>query len=144
MAQVSPKVVSKPTPVAKPTAAPAEAKVKKEKKTRPAYPGIGNASPDIYPFPGTPLDYSFDSHAKLKKKDFKTASDFVIYRAQELEHKAGKLRKFAEELKTRGTGAGAVKRLEKMVDKVAQLRAQLAASGVDVAELLAKLSAPKA
>lgn len=85
-----------------------------------------------------PADYDMDRHAPTLKRNWLKEEDFYEYRAVTHEHHAKKWRDRAEESKRMGTGAdrAAKKRLTKMTAKVAELRASLEASGVDVDELL--------
>lgn len=85
-----------------------------------------------------PADYDMDRHAPILKKNWLKEDEFYEYRAKGHDHLAAKWRERAEESKRMGTGAdrAAKKRLTKMTAKVAELRASLEASGVDVDALL--------
>lgn len=112
-----------------------------EKANRPgrkAHPSVGNKDTNVYPFKELPGDFDFATMKGLKKKDFATDAAYYEYRAKELEARAAKFRTQAEEAKKMGTSAERknAKRLVKLREKMDELKAQLAAQGVDVESLL--------
>lgn len=127
---------------ARPTAPSKPNKVKKPGRAE--HPLVGNKDTNVFPFKAVPDDFAFDTMKPLKKKSFATDAAFFEYRAKEMEFKAGKFRAQAEEAKKVGTGAerNKAKKLVKLQSKIAELRAQLEAQGVDVEELIKKAADP--
>lgn len=85
-----------------------------------------------------PEGFSFDEHKALKKKNFEPDALYYEHRAVQLELKAKKFREKADEAKkygSRKTQAMAKKTL-KLQEKMDELKAQLAAQGIDVESLL--------
>lgn len=120
-------------------------KINKPKKPgRPEHPLVGNQDTSLFPFKAVPDDFAFDTMKPLKKKSFATDAAYFEYRAKEMDHKADKFRAQAEESKKAGTGAerNKAKKLVKLQSKIAELRAQLEAQGVDVEELIKKAAEP--
>lgn len=117
------------------------APVKTKKPGRKAHPSVGNKDTSVYPFKALPEDFDFATMKGLKKKDFATDAAYYEYRAKELEARAAKFRTQAEEAKKMGTGTERknAKRLVKLQEKMAELKAQLSAQGVDVESLLKTL-----
>lgn len=128
---------------------------KKDKKNRAAKPDVsttkvkpsgrtvfglvGSKDSEVYPFTDmTPEGFDPKVHKSLKKKDFAADHLFFLFRADELDSKAAAFRKQAVEAEKLGSSKdrGRMKRLVKLQDKVAELKQQLEAQGVDVEELL--------
>ena len=140
MAKVTPSIKSsKPT-----TSTETEAKVKKTSK-RVKHTLVGNKDAKIYPFATLPTDFDFAKHAGLKKKDFANTGEFFEYKAKECEAKAAAFRVKAKEESTTGGGKAKQKarRLVKMIDKMDELKKQLALQGINVEELLKATAAEK-
>ena len=87
-----------------------------------------------------PPDWDFDAFNPVKRKNFEKDDVFYEYKVSECEWKARKYKEKAEEARTLGSAAdrGKAKRLRSMQEKMAELRAELEAQGVNVDELLAK------
>lgn len=104
-----------------------------------AFKSVGSKDPKVYPFTEVePEGFDFKVHKSLKKRDFAADHLFYLYRATELDNKAAAFRKQAEDAEKLGSvkDRGRMKRLVKLQDKVAELKQQLEAQGVDVEELL--------
>jgi len=86
-----------------------------------------------------PEKFDFAKNKPLKKTDFKNEDLFFEYKAAECDAKAIVFRAKAEESKKLGStkDRAKAKRLLKMQEKMAELREQLEADGVNVEELLA-------
>ena len=115
----------------------------KPAKTKPGranHPLVNSKDTNVFPFKVLPTDFDFDTMKGLKKKSFATEAAYYDYRAKEMDHKAAKFRVQAEEAKKTGSGAerNKAKKLVKLQSKMAELKAQLAAQGVDVDALLKK------
>lgn len=125
-------------PSAKPVVAVAGDKPVKEPKRKP-HALIGSKDPNVYPFTAVPADYDHETMQPLKKRDFALDHLFYEFRAEHHDRAAAALRKQAVESKALGGKAAAseAKRLRRMTDKIAELKAKLAAGGVDVEALLA-------
>lgn len=103
------------------------------------FESVGSKDPKMYPFTEIePKGFDFKTHKSLKKRDFAADHLFYLYRATELDNKAAAFRKQAEDAEKLGSvkDRGRMKRLVKLQDKVAELKQQLEAQGVDVEELL--------
>lgn len=114
--------------------------VKAKKPGRANHPLVNSKDTSVFPFKALPDDFAFDTMKGLKKKSFATEAAYYDYRAKEMDHKATKFRAQAEEAKNVGSGAerNKAKKLVKLQSKMAELKAQLEAQGVDVNELLKK------
>jgi len=130
-----PPVGTKPTDPG--TSDPAGQKAPSGKRT--VHPSVGNEDVKVYPFTETPGDFDFDTHVALKKKDFAADHMYYTFQAEKLDFKATMFREKAEEARKMGSAKerSKAKRLRKMQTKMAELRAQLEAQGLDVDELLA-------
>ena len=112
-------------------------KAKKESKRKP-HPLVGSKDENVYPFGTTPADYDFAKMKPLGKKDFESDHTFFSYKAADADFRADFYRARAEEAKVLGSSKerAKAKRLVKMQEKIAELRAQLEDQGVDVDALL--------
>lgn len=89
-----------------------------------------------------PADWDAKVHKPLRRKDFTGDHVFLERRATELEAKAKQLRIEAEEARKLGNSAdrAKAKKLRSMLDKVADLKKELEAQGIDVTSLVSGLS----
>lgn len=85
-----------------------------------------------------PEGFSFDEHKALKKKNFETDALYYEHRAVQLELRAKKFREKADESKKYGSRKeqSTAKKVLKLQEKMNELKAQLAAQGIDVESLL--------
>jgi len=112
---------------------------KPKKPGRVAFPQVGNKDEKIYPFDvAMPEGFNWKQHKSLKKRDYTADHLFYEFRALECDHKAILFRAQAEESQKLGSAKdrGRAKRLIKLQEKMAELKSQLTAQGVDVEELL--------
>lgn len=126
--------ISKAPTGAQPGAAGPKADEKKEKPKRTPYRAEGAAVLEAIP-----ADFNPRKHLPLKKADFKDEWTYFEYRAQLAEKNAASFRKQAEESKSLGSTADRVKakRMVQMMKRMAELEAELKASGVDIDALKA-------
>jgi hypothetical protein len=91
-----------------------------------------------------PDDFKSTLHKALKGKDFADECVYLNAKADKFEKLAKKFRADAEESKRLGGIKGNVKakKLVALQKRMADLKASLAAEGIDVAELLSKLVPP--
>lgn len=117
-------------------------KAKKESK-RKQHPLVGSKDDNVYPFAEMPDDFDFVKMKSLNKKDFESDHQFFIYKAADADYRAEDYRERAEEAKTLGSSKerAKAKRLVKMQEKIAELRAQLEEDGVNVDALLENAAA---
>jgi len=130
--------VEKSTP-AKPTQEPPAKKV-----GRVDHPNVASADTKLYPFKeAVPAGYDFAKHKPLKKRDYEADHLFYEYRAVDCENKAKAFRVQAEEAKLLGSAQdrNKAKRYVKLQEKMAVLKSQLIAQGINVEELLATAAA---
>jgi len=149
-AKTPPKPEVKPevTVAAKPEETKPEGEKKKTKTKKVTYPGL---KPDVAgkgtaKLTAWPTDHDEKQHLPLRKSDFENEAPWLIHRAEFLEGVAKRLRVEAEQSLTLGNKADRVKakRLTRLQDQMAAVRAELAASGVDVDKLMAGVAMPKA
>jgi hypothetical protein len=87
-----------------------------------------------------PENFSFAQHKTLKRKNFATDELYYLHRATEMTFKADAFKTKATEAKSLGANRathGKAKRLVRLQDKIAELKAQLTEQGIDVDALLA-------
>lgn len=86
-----------------------------------------------------PEGFDFDKFRPLKKRDFTSEHLFYEHKAAQMDHKAAAFRAQGEEAKKLGSTKerAKAKRLIKMTEKMAELRKQLEAQGIDVDAVLA-------
>ena len=145
----NPKAVQNEAPKPESTAAPgtvdpagaAEEKASKVKKE--LYPALVDpANPDGYePLTVVPENWDPKVHKGILRKHFAEDDVFFDWRASRLEKQAASYRQQAEESRKLGSMKGRVKakKLLSMQKRIADLKASLAAEGVDVAALLASI-----
>lgn len=111
---------------------------------RPTHPNVGSSDPNVYPFREVPADYDPDTMANLRRRDFAHEATFFDYRANLAERAMNRFRGLAREAREQGDSKqrAAAKRLVKMTEKIAALRQQLEAGGVDINEVLAAAATP--
>jgi CRISPR/Cas system-associated protein Cas5 (RAMP superfamily) len=96
----------------------------------------------------TPIPEGFDfaKHVPLKKTNFKSSGTFLRHKSEMLKWQASKLTTSADDLEKKGLRiealgdektAGKVKKVERLQNTLAELREQLAASGINIDEILA-------
>ena len=85
-----------------------------------------------------PEGFTFSVHKPLKKKNFVDEALFYDHKAAEMEFKREKFAAQAEECRKSGSPKqrAAKKRIIKLSEKMNELKKQLAAQGINVAELL--------
>ena len=107
-------------------------------KPKPKHPSVNSKDTSVYPFTETPPDFDFVKQAPLKKRDFATDWQYFTHKSKDGQFKVEVWKTKAEEAKTLGSGKerAKAKRLRKMQAKMAELRAQLEAQGIDVEALL--------
>lgn len=120
-------------------------KAKKEKVVRIPHPAIkadaqGKGTVKLEDFPA---DYDPKIHKQLRKADFVNEAPFLERRAAQLEKAAANLRAEAAQARTLGSTADRqkAKKLKSMIDKVAELRKEFEAQGLDVDALVGQLGA---
>lgn len=117
------------------SAAKPEAK-KAERKGKPAFPLTASKDPKVYPFQvAMPTGYDPEKYARLKRSDFGSKALYFEYRAQLCELDAKNWRDAAK-----GGTKSAQKRFKKLQSKLADLRKQLEADGIDADELIAEMA----
>ena len=114
-----------------------EGKKKVGAKKRPNHPVIEALGKNEF-ITELPVDFDFQTQRGIARKKWASDSAYFDYKAQDYEFRATKMRGFAENARTFGSKneQAKAKRLIKMTDKVAELRAQLILQGVDVDSLL--------
>ena len=127
---------------AKSSAAPGttDEKGSKEKVEKVVYPGLlGDIDPETKEparlvLKDWPEDFDPKKHKPLLKRDFETEAPWLINRAEKLEAQAKAYRDEAEMVKKLGSkqDRAKAKKLIQMRDRMAELRAQLEAEGIDV------------
>ena len=129
-----------------PTATPKPGKKKKEKVAKIDYPGLLNDKGEVVRLTVWPEDFDSSKHKGLKKAHFECESIYLFKKADEAEARAKSLREQAEDAKTLGSSKDAAKskKLKKYLKQAEELKAQLAAAGVDVEKLLAADEAKEA
>lgn len=114
-------------------------KADKKKAGRVTHPALaGDAKLDA-----VPDDFDPAAHKPLKKSDFADETVFMLFQADQLEARAAALREDVVRIRELG-GAKELRQAKKisaMLGKVDELKAQLAEDGVDVAKLLAAITA---
>lgn len=116
----------------------------KEKPKKVPYPGLkpdekGKATVKLETWPD---DFDPKLHKPLRRGDMKDESVWLLRKAEEHDKKAADLRKEAEIVKTTGGKQSAKKaqRFAKMTSRLAELRKELEADGLDVEGLLESLN----
>lgn len=130
---------AKPEASAAPAAGGKKGKGKKEKKTRVAY-AIPEGGLTEWP-----ADFDPKKHKPLARAAFKDETVWLDKKATLHEEAAKKLREEAENIRTLGPSASSAKarKLLKVQNELDELRAMLAAQGVDPDVMLAKKRAEK-
>lgn len=105
-------------------------------KKRQPHPDVARAKD---PLEREPETFDFEKNAPIKRKQFASDAFYFEYVARTYDWRAGKLRERAEASRTLGSGKEKQKRkrLMKLQDKLAELKAELEKDGVDVDALLA-------
>jgi len=87
-----------------------------------------------------PENFNFDDYNALKKVNFVTEALYFEHRALEAEHRALKFREMATEAAKYGSKSeqAKVKRIKKLQDKMAELKAQLEEQGIDVNSIISE------
>lgn len=112
------------------------AKEKRDVKSRKPYP---LRAADERTLAGTPASYDWDAHPAIARKFFEVDWQHLLHRADEMDHKAAKMRARAEQLKSLGSAKSRAqaRRLTAARDKMAELTEQLKRDGIDVDAILA-------
>lgn len=113
-------------------------KAKKEKVTKVDYPGLKNAEGESVLLTEVPADHDSKLHKPLKKANFENEATYLRMKADEFEAKAVALRKEADVSEKMGSKSerAKAKKLVQMQERMAELKKQLEASGVDVEALM--------
>lgn len=92
-----------------------------------------------------PEGFDFGTYKPLKKKNFKQDYLWYLHKAAEMKFKAERYEKEAEEIKKLGSPAERAKKKQiiRLQSKMAELKEQLSAQGIDVEALLAEAAAEK-
>lgn len=108
-------------------------KKKREKKGRKIYPLEEGAK-----ITELPEDFDFAKHKAIGKKLWENDWQYILHRAEECTWRAAALQVKATKMKECGSkkDRSRLARLQKMTAKMAELKAELEASGVDVEALL--------
>lgn len=118
-------------------------KVVKEKVAKPKHPAVGSADKNVYPFKSVPADYQFGKMEQLDKTDFVDHGVFLNYHVARAKWQLAKLVEKAEDWrKTGGTAGKALRRFNQMQKKLAEMREQLKAAGIDPDAVLSAAAPP--
>lgn len=120
-----------------------EGEVKKEKPVKVAHPALkvddeGNSTVKI---DSVPDGYSKKKHLPLRRNDFTSTEKFYEFRAAEALKQHNKYKQLAEDERNLGSKEERQKkkRLLKLTEQIEALKAEFAASGQNVDELIASL-----
>lgn len=102
------------------------------------FPGLKDAEGKEVKLEAVPKEYNSGVHRPLLKDNFKDESYYFVYKAELHEAKAADYRKQAEDFKKLGDSGDRkkAKRLLTMQKRMADLKAELEAQGVDVSALM--------